>query len=920
MSRISLTLALKDLASAGLISATNSIRSARTQIRGMQADAKASGSATSSFQKNLLNVGNQAKILATSLKGIGASTASGFISGSSAALNTLTAAFGRSRTAAASAATAFSQAGSSLTKVATLSATAGTALSSGLGSALAGVGGLVLNIGGLFTGALVGAVKFSASTITGVIKGIVNAVFSLKSAFISLAAFIGVRKIVQDLTEVEERLDKIGKIALRSGFNQAGGKQDFFGLTVIAEQLNIEVETLDSSFRVFSRNLGKASRDASLESKKAFDRIGIDYKQMAREVSDGSKTIFDAVLEVSDSFKTLKLSQAELDDVITVLFGETAPRLVAFLSQGKTKILELVKAAKDAGLTVEDAVFERAFRLVESFKVFRDLLFSTKAVLIDAFSEPIKEALDVLTKIVLTIRLARNDIKQFLSDGFSGWRAYRSLIKQATANFSDLIDIQKEYKINEERLGAVFIKFVKDRVAYDSRALASTEGFMQVLKEKLALLESGTTEAERAEAAALRAAIASGLALDNTQLKALQAFSRLQFLGKAILNFFKDVAFSIGKFFFTIILSVIKTLGPEIAKIIGSAIIDGLIEVRKALDRIEDGGIMVDLLRKVIAPLSKIQKPALREASDLLLETVSTAGDAATKAGQELSKAYSDVKENVLSVIPGLQAAADAADANTDRVKELIAQLSRMREEFNETPEALKRFDLQAKISFLEVISQMASFEDAGKRVGDTIGKALTSGITSTLRSIILEAQDAAEAFRMFAANFLADLAEIITQLVIANFLKDAFFKPGSSGANVGLFGGFAAALGFNEGGEVPGPRHIKHDVIPAVVAPGEFIQNRDAVDYYGVGFMEAIRRKAFPRHLAAGFSGLSPLAPSSYRFNSGGFVAAPSSGSAPAPGSVVLPLDGKFAERLLSSSAGPVLERWVQDLIGKSR
>lgn len=919
MSRISLTLALKDLASAGLISATNSIRAARTQIRGMQADAKASGTSTSAFQKNLINIGAQAKVLATSLKGIGAASASGLTAASSGVLNTLAASFGRARSAASGATTAFSQVGSSLSKIGVLTAVAGTALTSGLGSALSVVSGLVLGLADLFRKVLVGAISTAVSFVKSSVSGILKAVFSLKTAFVSIAAAIGLKKLIEDLIEVEERLDKIGKIALRSGFNQAGGKETFFGLTVIASQLNIEVETLDSAFRVFSRNLGKASRDASLESKKAFDRIGIDYKQLAQDVSSGSKGIFEAVLEVSDSFKTLKLSQAELDDVITVLFGETAPRLVSFLSQGKAKILDLIQAARDAGLTVEDAVFERAFRVVESFKVFRDLVFSTKAIILDSFSEPIKDVLDTLTKIVLTIRLARNDIKQFFSDGFSGWKTYRSLIKSATANFSDLTDLQKEFKLTEERMAQLFITFAKDRLAFDARALESTESFMALLQEKVDLLSTSTKESDIATAAALRAAIQSGFALDQTQLKALQAFYRLQRLGQSILKFFKDVAKAVGTFFLAVIVSLFKTLVPEISKMIASAIIDGLIEVRKALDRVEDGGILVDLLRKVIAPLSKIQKPAVKEASDLLLSVSDDISKAASQAGEDLSKAYSGVKENVLALIPGLQAAADAAGKNVDRVKELIAELSKMREEFNEAPAALKRFDLQAKISFLEVISEMASFEEAGKRVGDTIGKALTSGISSTLRSIIVEAQDATEAFRMFASNFLADLAEIITQLVIANFLKNNFFSAGSGGANVGLFGGIAAAFGFNEGGEVPGPRHIRSDVVPAVMAPGEFVQNRDAVDYYGVGFMEAVRRRAFPKHLASGYSGLSPLAPTGRKFNTGGFVSRPAS-SSPGNGSLVLPLDGKFADRLLSSPAGPVLERWVQDLIGKSR
>jgi len=70
-------------------------------------------------------------------------------------------------------------------------------------------------------------------------------------------------------------------------------------------------------------------------------------------------------------------------------------------------------------------------------------------------------------------------------------------------------------------------------------------------------------------------------------------------------------------------------------------------------------------------------------------------------------------------------------------------------------------------------------------------------------------------------------------------------------------------------GGEVEGPSGI--DKVPARLTRGEFVEPLNAVNYYGKGVMEAIRRRAIPKELFAGYGNLAPRSPSFGRYAEGG-------------------------------------------------
>ena len=83
-----------------------------------------------------------------------------------------------------------------------------------------------------------------------------------------------------------------------------------------------------------------------------------------------------------------------------------------------------------------------------------------------------------------------------------------------------------------------------------------------------------------------------------------------------------------------------------------------------------------------------------------------------------------------------------------------------------------------------------------------------------------------------------------------------------------------AQTLGFQEGGIVPGSG--SGDIVPAKLEPNEFVQPKNAVNYYGTNFMEAIRKQLIPKEAVTGLaSGISnPYKIPKVAYQTGGIVA----------------------------------------------
>jgi hypothetical protein len=135
---------------------------------------------------------------------------------------------------------------------------------------------------------------------------------------------------------------------------------------------------------------------------------------------------------------------------------------------------------------------------------------------------------------------------------------------------------------------------------------------------------------------------------------------------------------------------------------------------------------------------------------------------------------------------------------------------------------------------------------DLGTAMRDTFQNA----IGNELAAVITKTKTAKEAMIDLAKTMLAEFAKVASQ----NFMKQIF--GGSGGGYSGSSGGsgtnwgsmIASWFGYADGGHVQGAGTGTSDSIPAMLSNGEFVQTANAVQHYGLDFMEAIRSLKFPK------------------------------------------------------------------------
>ncbi|MDR2550021.1 MAG: tape measure protein [Desulfobulbus sp.] len=160
--------------------------------------------------------------------------------------------------------------------------------------------------------------------------------------------------------------------------------------------------------------------------------------------------------------------------------------------------------------------------------------------------------------------------------------------------------------------------------------------------------------------------------------------------------------------------------------------------------------------------------------------------------------------------------------------------------------------------------------------IGEGMGDRISDGLVSAWDGFIMGTESAGEALANFARSTISWLSQVILKQLLMNALMGA--TGGGTGGGGGLFGmlGMAdggAVQGLAGGGAVHGwsPSRTA-DNIPIWATAGEFMQPVRAVDYYGIAFMERLRRLEFPRHIAHALAGGTiPSVPSGFRLAQGG-------------------------------------------------
>ena len=159
--------------------------------------------------------------------------------------------------------------------------------------------------------------------------------------------------------------------------------------------------------------------------------------------------------------------------------------------------------------------------------------------------------------------------------------------------------------------------------------------------------------------------------------------------------------------------------------------------------------------------------------------------------------------------------------------------------------------------------------------IGENLRDQLAGGLSSAWDSYITKTSTAKEALIDFARSTLSWLSQIILKQMLLNAIGfgSTTATDGTVTAGTGLLG----MLGLAAGGSVPGwSPNTTADNIPAWLTAREFVQPVASVDYYGVNFMEALRRRLIPRNVAHALAGGTlPRIPSGNRLAQGGMAAA---------------------------------------------
>lgn len=150
---------------------------------------------------------------------------------------------------------------------------------------------------------------------------------------------------------------------------------------------------------------------------------------------------------------------------------------------------------------------------------------------------------------------------------------------------------------------------------------------------------------------------------------------------------------------------------------------------------------------------------------------------------------------------------------------------------------------MQLKIQFPAFSAASIAATDFGMQL-DQLATGAINSLSSNLAGLIAGTKTAAEAFKAFATQIIADLAAMIIKLLIYKAIRTAIFGFSEGGAVGG--GGFTGTGLFSEGGNVTGPGTGTSDSIPAMLSDGEFVVNAQATKQWAP-LLSAINSGSLP-------------------------------------------------------------------------
>ena len=272
--------------------------------------------------------------------------------------------------------------------------------------------------------------KKSFASVTGGLKRVTKAVFSMKTALIGVAGIAGVGLLIKNSLKT---IDVLAKTATKIGTTTEALSKLHFA----ADITGVKTETVNMAMQRFTRRLSEATRGTG-EAKDALKRLNIDANTLIELPLD------QQMLALADAFSAVG-NDAEKVSLAMKLFDSEGVSLVNTLKLGSEGMKELFGEAEMLGLVMSakaaKGVEEANDALTRLFSIFRGVTHQVTA----AFAPAIKEITDWLkNKLIKQITETHGSIKEFAqsivkdlisaTSKFVGWIAKQVAFVQTVIN------------------------------------------------------------------------------------------------------------------------------------------------------------------------------------------------------------------------------------------------------------------------------------------------------------------------------------------------------------------------------------------------------------------------------------------------------------------------------------------------------
>lgn len=195
-----------------------------------------------------------------------------------------------------------------------------------------------------------------SGSITGAIGNAFGSMQAKVALAVSAAASAAVTGFALMVKGAVETADEIYQLSQRTGVTA----EVLSTLKYAAEQSDVEIEKLATSFKFLNKNISDA-RDGGKESIEIFKKLGVEFNDAEGKAQNADKVL----LQIADRFKYMP-DGADKAAASLKLFGRSGEELIPFLNAGADGIERLQDEARKLGLEISTNTAMEADRLNDS--------------------------------------------------------------------------------------------------------------------------------------------------------------------------------------------------------------------------------------------------------------------------------------------------------------------------------------------------------------------------------------------------------------------------------------------------------------------------------------------------------------------------------------------------------------------------